>query len=320
MNNPVAKRDQIGRFALDPKAPADVHLTTPATYRSSDEVDGFSFPARAARVDALTAFNDEDRTYTIGGDLNIRTLSLRPDWVDTALPVLAQLHRAGFVGDADAYSCDGSYYGERTDQWILRLNTPSGTILDAEVDDRGARTRVNLSCAVGHTVGVESAGPHIPVAQDDLVAAIRKTLGLHAIEKGWESIAKSNSSTPFNVGPASVLEVPGGAHALSLHPRVRPDRTFLVVFDADGDFESIVECEQYNDPDAVAALAQTYTPAPGATTAAMATLGRRIGLGRSAAVVDQVHQMFEYAMSPAVSKDLQWLDANIAQVAGSAGA
>ena len=79
-----------GQFAATARTEPDVSLSPPAQLTSSDGIEGYQHPRHVARFDAITAFNDDDGTYTIGDDLNAQaTGMLSSRWIDSAGPLLA---------------------------------------------------------------------------------------------------------------------------------------------------------------------------------------------------------------------------------------
>jgi hypothetical protein len=315
------KREPVGpgggRFAVDPHAEPDVQLAAaPSVHLTSSQgVDDYRFPHYAERRDALTAFDDEAGTYTIGEDLHLRTRGmLGRYWVDSARPILAQLHRAGFAGDGEVYST-GGWPGDDSD-WVLRVQVPSGALLTAE-----ARTAMGSASNVGVLCGWHRSGsepdPASPWAVDQgaLDAAVRHVLELNAIESRWTAIARSSSSKPYNVGSVSVHDLAGAAKYLSLEPHAGRAFSTLVTVDAAGDVQDVVEIGRYDRDATWAVISGAHASAPGESRKAMANLGRRLGLGRGADVPDRVEQMLGSALHTASAPDLLWLEANLASQA-----
>jgi len=300
-----------GQFSVGALTEPDVQLTSPPRLTSSDGVPDYQFPRNALRRDALTAFDDDGGTYTIGDDLHVRAGGLLSHWwVDSARRMLAQLHRAGFAGQAKAYSEDG-HWG-REDEWVLRVELPSGAFLTAEVrTEASGNDNLGISCR-GHLAGVPSGGDYSGVDQEALDASVRRVLELHAIESTWESSVRAASAKPFDVGSILVRETDDGGMYLALEPYAGRAFSTLAFVDAQHQVTRVVEVFRGDHAAHWAAITDTGASDPGQTSKAMANLGRRIGLGRGALVANQVHELLAGALDTASAPDLVWLNANLA--------
>jgi hypothetical protein len=300
-----------GQFAVGARAEPEVRLTSPPRLTSSDGVAGYQFPRDVKRRDALTAFDDDEGTYTIGDDLQVRTAGLLTHWwVDSARPMLAQLHRAGFAGQCMAYSGSGHLGDEGN--WVLRVELPSGALLTAESrEGLGGESSVEISCG-WHQAGAPPAGQYKGVDQRALDASVRRVLELHAIESTWVSSVRAVSAKPFDVGSILVRETDNGGMYLALEPHAGRAFSTLVFVDAPRRVARVVEVPRDDHAAHLAAITGTGPGAPAQTAQAMANLGRRMGLGRGAPVANQVHGLLTGALATAGAPDLVWLDANLA--------
>jgi hypothetical protein len=305
-----------GRFTTGGRAEADVTLAPERLTSSATWPADHHFPRYVARVDALTAFDDDDGTYTIGDDLHVdfSGLAASDRWIGPARTVLAQLHRAGFVGQAQAHCSD--YLAGGTDNWVLRLTTPSGDLLDVDVRQdysRSISVSVLVTCR-GYTAHVEAHPHSTPSAVDrqQLTDAVRSVLTRRGVETSWDHLARAASKRPWQVGSMSVRNLTGGGRRLELHPRVRQDVFTVVEADAAGRVTDVTEAMSSDRRPFTAT--PTGMSAGDARTQALANLGRRIGLGGALIVPERTEQMLQGALNPAFAPDLAWLDTNIAAV------
>ena len=300
-----------GQFSVGVRAEPDVQLTPPPRLTSSDGVADYQFPRDIERRDALTAFDDDEGTYTIGDDLQVRTTGVLTHWwVDSARPMLARLHRAGFAGNGEAYS--GSGHPGDEGNWVLRVAVPSGALLTAECRESLAGD-VNVGVLCGwHRAGAPPAGQYKGVDQRALDASVRRVLELHAIESTWVPSVRAVSAKPFDVGSILARETDDGGMYLTIEPRAGRAVTALAFVDAQRKVTRVVEVPRDDHAAHLAAITGAVQGSPGQTSTAMANLGRRLGLGRGALVVDQVHGLLAGALDTASAPDLVWLNANLA--------
>src|SRR5699024_5407637 len=121
-------RGKAGKFTTKAKAGAGVALESPATYPTSDQrpdAQDYCYPPDKPRHLALTAYDDELGSYTLGDVLEVSApLGARSSWIDEHLPVLSMLRAAGAHGHLDVSSPDALDGDGR--RWEGRLSMPGG--------------------------------------------------------------------------------------------------------------------------------------------------------------------------------------------------
>jgi len=134
-----------GQFAGVDRPESDVELDAPAPARtrwerSADrpDADTYQWPTNVPRSQAITAYDHEARTCTLGDDLHVTgSWSVRMDrWIDVNQPMLAQLRRCGVRGELEVYSSDGHPDGP-TREWHGSVTLPSGALLGISVSAEG---------------------------------------------------------------------------------------------------------------------------------------------------------------------------------------
>src|SRR5699024_12502851 len=198
-------RGKAGKFTTKAKAGAGVALESPATYPTSDQrpdAQDYCYPQGKPRHLALTAYDDELGTYTLGDVLKVSApLGARSSWIDEHLPVLSMLRAAGVHGHLDVSSSDALYGGRR---WEGRLSMPGGGWLsfinEDSVDGMFAGSNglwVSKGPASGQWVGIDEDPQSL---HEGLAAVVR----LASIEEDTFRRMRALSSKPTQVGSALV--------------------------------------------------------------------------------------------------------------------
>lgn len=274
----------------------------PTSYpRSADrpDADTWQFPGSVPRFDALTAYDDEAGTYTIGDDLHIEALS-RHDrgWIDSARRELASLHRAGLTGDATAELP----LFDAPDNWRLKVTTPSGSDLYIYVEGDGERTSISV---VGAIHGGVSASEYKTTDQDALDVVVRRVVEAGALVDGWKQ----------QVGGALGEEAWRGRHCHLAHYTPMEGPMSMTIRPSVGRVDTVAS---FNDGQLVDLSERVDGGARAASTdreQILADLGRRLEIkgGRRAGVPAKVEEMLAAAADTAHHPDVLWVDANQAR-------
>ncbi len=162
-----------GQFATTTRSEAPVALNPgPGSYsRSGDQphTTTWQWPTRVHRFDALTAYDDDAGTYTIGDDLHLTGGSSR--WMDHAREPLAGLHRAGLTGPATVF-----VNPIHTECWNVDATTGAGTRWSFDIDHPDDRLIITVRLPGGseRTVVFEGGTVNQPVLDDTVERAVRE--------------------------------------------------------------------------------------------------------------------------------------------------
>jgi len=293
-----------GQFAATARTEAAVDLEAPGPLsypRSCDRPDSdtWQYPAGVARFDALTAYDDQAGTYTIGDDLHIKAPpGANTYWIGAARSPLAQMHRAGLTGHAAAYGT-----GWRDEEgWRLDLSTPSGQHLAVETRSDHSYQAILFS---GQLSAVAESRDYTPISQDTVDAAALRVVTAGALIHGWRTqveAAVGDQAWKSRVVFVPSFQAPDGPPAMTIRPQVGQVDTH-VTFGPVGEVATIRESRGLDR--------DLGTP----RELALANLGRRIGLpgGRRAGVPAQVEAMLTVTGATDTHPDVIWLKANQAR-------
>lgn len=217
-----------GQFTTGARGESAADLTGPVTASAHrTDADTWQHPADVDRAHAITAYDDEARWAMIGEHLHVSTPRWADRyWVDTARPVLAQLHAAGLHGQARAnINPDSEGRVSALDEFDLEVDLPSGRALRLHASTGRGRRWVGASWPDNWTRGSVSAdADHCDIDQDRLDALIDDAVSAHdalaayadaavaaGIGRASHSITIVDSQTPGEVRARIWASGPGGA-------------------------------------------------------------------------------------------------------------
>lgn len=127
-----------GQFAAESKSETDVSLADQRWDSSADRPDAqtYAFPRWRDRSVALTAYDHDKGTATIGDDLHITCASYSDAfsrWIDRDSTTLGSLRALGVRGDAQLHLEGGNF---AYDRWSCTITTPEGVEVKVSADDR----------------------------------------------------------------------------------------------------------------------------------------------------------------------------------------
>lgn len=198
-----------GQFATDRKAEPDVELTvSEPIVRSSDRpnADTWQHPRGVPRFDAITAYDDEASTATIGDDLHVHYFwNMSSHWIDIARPILAQLHRAGVSGHLETYASSDSSGQPDLGEWRSAVHLPSGAKVYVGVSQHYRQEKFMHVNDPG--IAAATAPEYGDFGQADVDALVEQSVRASAMQRSWGSASRAVSGPRRGWQSGHVLSV-----------------------------------------------------------------------------------------------------------------
>ncbi|MBB5474662.1 hypothetical protein HF998_02145 [Cellulomonas hominis] len=227
-----------GRFVPGARPESDAQLAPRSAGtvfpRSADRDNRrtWQHPDGVARAAAITSYDDEAGWAVIGEGLRVTyPRPVHPGWIDTARPVLAQLHVAGLHGAAVAHTSGMPVHTQR-DTWTLDVDLPSGRVLHVRGSNEPDRWVTFVGPGERAHAHVAAPRTFAGLDQGATEAALDAMLRLHDVHEAWRELAPQSGVDWRSSRPAVSLDE--GAVLLRIDAAANSGPDTLVTIDDTG--------------------------------------------------------------------------------------